>query len=236
MKFHGELEELKACVEFSGRKGDWEDDGKGCHRFRSKAGEILNWWPKTGTISCQGKGGEKLAVDLARVMGEKQNFEAKAATNVRRIFIVHGSDHEALEQLELVLFRLGIEPLVQKNVDGKGLPLFQALMENIGNDTDFVFVLMTPDDYGYRKEESDTDRKPRARQNVILEAGMALSKLGSDRVALIKRGALELPSDLDGIIRIEYNSHVKEVAAKIAQRLTGAGIPIAETRVISASQ
>ncbi|MEF3366159.1 nucleotide-binding protein [Methylocystis sp. 9N] len=236
MKFHGELDELQQYVKFAGREGDWSDDGKGCHRFRSRSGDILNWWPKTGTVSCQGKRADALAADLTRIIGEKANFEAKASSNVRRIFIVHGSDHEALEQLELVLFRLGIEPLIQKNVDGKGLPLFHALMENIGNESDFVFVLMTPDDYGYRKDQNDTERQPRARQNVILEAGMALSKLGSDRVALIKKGTLELPSDLEGIIRVEYNTHVKEVAAKIAQRLTGAGIPIAESRVISASQ
>ena len=65
---------------------------------------------------------------------------------------------------------------------------------------------------------------------------MALARLGSDRVAIIKKGSLEIPSDLEGIIRIEYNAHVKEVAAKIAQRLTGAGVPVDESAVISASQ
>ncbi len=31
---------------------------------------------------------------------------------------------------------------------------------------------------------------------------MALARLGSDRVAIIKKGSLEIPSDLEGIIRL----------------------------------
>jgi predicted nucleotide-binding protein len=65
---------------------------------------------------------------------------------------------------------------------------------------------------------------------------MALAKLGSERVALIKKGNLELPSDLEGIIRLEFNTNVKEIATKIAQRIAGAGIPVDQRKVIEASQ
>ena len=81
-----------------------------------------------------------------------------------------------------------------------------------------------------------TSRKPRARQNVVLEVGMALARLGSERVLLIKKGTFELPSDLEGIIRLEFNTNVKEIAAKIGQRLTGAGIAIDQRKIIEASQ
>ena len=234
MKFNGSIDELKKHVDYISRQGDWSgDDTKWC--FRSKIGELINWWPKTGTLQLQGQGQDKLQTDLARSFGSSEAFQ-RSTKGQRRIFIVHGSDTEALDQLQLVLYKLNLQPLVQKDVDGKGSSLFQALMNNISSESDFAIVLMTPDDYGYRKEQTDTDRQPRARQNVVLEAGMALARLGSDRVAIIKKGSLEIPSDLEGIIRIEYNFHVKEVAAKIAQRLTGAGVPVDESAVISASQ
>lgn len=71
--------------------------------------------------------------------------------------------------------------------------LFQALMTNISSESDFAIVLMTPDDYGYRRDQTETDRQPRARQNVVLEAGMALSRLGSERVLLIKKEHSNFP-------------------------------------------
>ncbi|NOD98731.1 hypothetical protein GS610_16100 [Ruegeria sp. HKCCD6228] len=235
-KFHGTIEELKGHVSYVGRDGDWSgDEAKYVFKGKSPNKEILNWWPKTGTLQFQGGNPDGFRSDLAQAMGSAATFKA-TAKGQRRIFVVHGSDNDALDQLQLVLYKLGVEPLVQKDVDGKGQSLFSALMENITNESDFAIVLMTPDDWGYRNSETETEKQPRARQNVILEAGMALSKLGSDRVAIIKKGALEIPSDLEGLIRIEYNSNVKEVASKIAQRLNGAGIPIDQTKVIAASQ
>lgn len=234
MKFHGEIDELKAHVEQAGRTGEWSGDASKWV-FRSKSGEIINWWPKTGTLQCQGQRHDQLETDLATTIGSKLTFQ-KAALGQTRIFIVHGADTDALDQLRLVLYVLGLEPLVQKNIDGKGMNLFQALMSNISSESDFAIVLLTPDDYGYRKDQTETDRQPRARQNVILEAGMALARLGTERVALIKKGNLELPSDLEGIIRLEFNTNVKEIAAKIAQRIAGAGVPIDQRKVIEASQ
>jgi len=234
LKYHGEIDELKAHVEHTGRTGAWSGDASKW-TFRSKTGEVINWWPKTGTLQCQGHRHEQLETDLANTIGSKISFQ-KAAIGQTRIFIVHGADPDALDQLRLVLYTLGLEPLVQKNVDGRGMNLFQALMSNISSESDFAIVLLTPDDYGYRREQTETDRQPRARQNVILEAGMALARLGPERVAIIKKGTLELPSDLEGIIRLEFNTNVKEIAAKIAQRIAGAGVPIDQRKVVEASQ
>ena len=233
MKYEGEIEALKLLVQQAGRIGEWSGDANKW-TFRGK-NEILNWWPKTGTINCQGKDGDRFQSDLAGLIGGTQGMQ-KDAIGQPRIFVVHGADSDALDQLRLVLFSLGLEPLVQKNVDGKGMHLFQALMENISRESDCAIVLLTPDDYGYRNTESETDRQPRARQNAILEAGMAFARLGPDKTILLKKGALELPSDLDGIIRLEYNKNVKEIAQKIAQRLLGAGIPIDQRKIIEASQ
>lgn len=233
-KFSGTIEELKKAVEHCGRSGDWSGH-EGKYSFKSSKGEILNWWPKTETLQIQGKQPDKFKADLAQAIGSAASFK-QSSSGQSRIFVVHGADTDALAQLELVLYKLDVQPLVQKDVDGKGKSLFTALMDNIATESDFAIVLLTPDDYGYRNSEAETEKQPRARQNVILEAGMALAKLGQDRVAIIKKGALEIPSDLEGLIRIEYNNQVKEIASKIAQRLNGAGVPIDQAKVIIASQ
>jgi len=59
-------------------------------------------------------------------------------------------------------------------------------------------VLLTADDLG-RAGAADKDQ-PRARQNVIFEAGYFVAKLGRDRVVLLHEAGVELPSDLSGVV------------------------------------
>jgi predicted nucleotide-binding protein len=58
-------------------------------------------------------------------------------------------------------------------------------------------VLLTPDDVGSVK---DGTPEPRARQNVLLELGYFIGRLGRDRVCALKRGQLEIPSDFAGVV------------------------------------
>ncbi|WP_084446694.1 TIR domain-containing protein [Hymenobacter roseosalivarius] len=52
----------------------------------------------------------------------------------------------------------------------------------------------------------------RARQNVILEIGYFLGRLGSERMRLITKENVEIPSDLSGIL---YQKHDSAGAWKI---------------------
>lgn len=132
--------------------------------------------------------------------------------------------------------RLKLEPYILQNNDGGSLTLVEALEQNIYHDAAFGIILMTPDDYGYPKAANDADRKPRPRQNVILEMGMVMAALGRERMAILKKGALEMPSDSDGIIRLEFNERVQEVVPKLVQRLQAAGINVDPTKIAAASQ
>ena len=70
---------------------------------------------------------------------------------------------------------------------------------------------------------------------MILELGMVLASLGRDRIVLLKKGALEMPTDVTGIIYLEFNEHVKEVAVKLATRMKVAGIEIDDALIHSAA-
>ena len=60
----------------------------------------------------------------------------------------------------------------------------------------FAIVLLTPDDEGGRQGER---QQPRARQNVILELGYFIGRLGRGQVCALKLGDIELPSDILGV-------------------------------------
>ena len=233
--FHDGIDALKARVEASGIAGSWADEAAGKHVFRSRDKGILNYWPANGTIQYQGNvsaqeplkaiftdGAPSTPVSAPRIAGVKT-----------KIFVVHGHDTQALEQLELILRRLGLDPYILQNNDGGSNTIIEALEQQIYEEAAFGIVLMTPDDFGYPKAKGDDANQPRARQNVILELGMVLASLGRDRMVILKKGALETPSDVDGVLRLEFNDHVKEVAVKLARRMKTAGIAIDDALMAS---
>jgi len=242
-KFHGSIEELQAAVEATSIRGEWKTEGPGKHIFRSVTGAILNWWPSKGTLAFQGNTDEKTALEqsVEAVLGggvipaPVTPGGQKAVKN--QIFIVHGHDVDARDQSELVLRRLGLEPFILMNSTGGGKTIIEALEGHIGRDfsSDFGIVLMTPDDVGYTKKDGPDKAEPRARQNVILETGMLLSSLTRGRMALIVKGHLEIPSDLQGIIRLGYNDHIREIVPKLCQRLREVGFDIDASLISAAS-
>jgi predicted nucleotide-binding protein len=235
-QFHGSFEELRTLVEACGLTGEWsEKPENGLHCYRAKTGEILNWWPSKGTVQLQGKDPDGFRDKLASASGSPIAPKPVAISTAAKIFLVHGHDREARDQLELVLMRLGLQPFILQNADGGSKTIIEALEQHIYEEAAFGIVLLTPDDFGYPKTKGEADRQPRARQNVILEMGMIMAALGRERMVILKKGALELPSDANGILYIEFNDHVREIVPKLAQRLQGAGFEIDPAKIAAAS-
>jgi predicted nucleotide-binding protein len=235
-QFHGSLDALRAAVAGCNFVGEWsETPQNGLHSFRAKTGEVLNWWPRKGTVQFQGKNQEEFKGLLATALGTPRASVPTKTPTAAKIFVVHGHDREARDQLELVLMRLGLQPFILQNADGGSKTIIEALEQHIYEEAAFGIVLLTPDDYGYPKSKGEADRQPRARQNVILEMGMVMAALGRSRMVILKKGALELPSDAGGILYIEFNDHVREITPKLAQRLQSAGFNIDPNKIAAAS-
>lgn len=233
--YTGTIEELKNRVEALELSGDW-DDSNGKYCFRAKTGEILNWWPSKGTIQFQGKNLTKFQKDFEENLnGKSPAPKPTQIVDEKKIFIVHGHDREAREQLELILMKLGLNPFILQNNDSGSKTIVEALEHNIYRETSLGIVLLTPDDFGYSKQQSEADRQPRARQNVILEMGMVMASIGRDRMIILKKGALEVPSDANGILYHEFNDHVREVVPKLVQRLQSLGFEIDPDKMAKAS-
>jgi len=235
-KFHGTFEEIERVVRDCGIAGDWAMDADANrYSFRSKTGEVLNWWPSKGTVQFQGKKPDAFRIAFEGAASGSNPKSAVETASEAKIFVVHGHDRDARDQLELVLMRLGLSPYILQNQDGGSQTIIEALEQNIYREAAFGIVLLTPDDFGYSKVAGETEKQPRARQNVILEMGMVMAALGRPKIAILQKGALERPSDTDGILRIEFNDHVREIVPKLAQRLQAAGFKIDPRRIADAS-
>ena len=53
-------------------------------------------------------------------------------TASKKVFVVHGHDSIAREQLELIIHKLGLNPFVLANTSGSGLTIIEALEAEIG--------------------------------------------------------------------------------------------------------
>jgi len=146
-----------------------------------------------------------------------------ASAYSNKVFIVYGHDTEAREQLELLLRRMKLEPVVIQNLPASGQTIIEKLESN--SDVTFACVLLTPDDQGHAMGKA-AEIRPRARQNVVLELGMFLAKLGRKRVAILHKGDVELPSDINGLLYIPFKDRVDEVKERVAADLQEAGFTI----------
>ena len=241
LKFRGTYQDLQDKVLQTGFCGEWKDSAN-LRQFKADNGATLNWWESNKTIQFQGS--KENAVQFELAFSNLQTTETNPTVDCisvvtvnekTKIFVVHGHDDIALEQLELILRRLNLAPFILQNNDGHSKTLIEALETRIYEEAAFGIVLMTPDDYGYKKTEDNEQRQPRVRQNVILEMGMVMASLGRDKMVILKKGNLELPSDVSGVIYLEFNDHVKEVAVKLANRIKSSGIEIADSLITQVS-
>lgn len=250
MKHKGTFEDLKTMVIGVGRQIiDTKTSGT-AQQIKTSDGAVINWYETTGTVQFQGEKSakQKLEKDLCEYTGVTPVSPVKRgspsigipaeAPSSSKVFIVHGHDTVAREQLELVIHKLGLDPYVLQSNGGSGLTIIEALESEIGTRpgaAKFGIVLLTPDDIGYAKSAGDKEAQPRARQNVVLEMGMLISALKRPNVAILKKQHLELPSDARGILYIPFNDHVKEAVPKLVDRLREAGFILSPEAITRAS-
>jgi predicted nucleotide-binding protein len=113
----------------------------------------------------------------------------------RKVFIVHGHDEGARELVARFLEQLKFAPIILHEQANQGRTIIEKIEAH--GDVGFAVILLTPDDVGSVK---DGALQPRARQNVLLELGYFVGRLGRARVCALKRGDLEVPSDFGGVV------------------------------------
>jgi hypothetical protein len=113
-----------------------------------------------------------------------------------KVFIVHGHDEAVLYKVARVIEQLSLDPIILHEQADRGRTIIEKF--EVNSEVGFAIVLLTPDDSGKAKNEDEYSL--RARQNVILELGYFMGKIGRDRVCALKLDNVEIPSDIFGVI------------------------------------
>jgi predicted nucleotide-binding protein len=204
-------------------------------RFEFECGAILNAY-NSGKYSWQGKDTsirkyvDSLLCTKNPAPTVPNSLATKSKISSNKVFVVYGHDIDAREQLELILRRFSLEPIILQNIPSQGATIIEKLEQNI--DVKYACVLLTPDDVGHKKD-CPTEIRDRARQNVVLELGIFLAKLGREKVAILHKGDIELPSDISGLLYIPFRERVEEQKTMIAAELQRSGFEISIENLLS---
>lgn len=139
-----------------------------------------------------------------------------------RVFVVHGHD-DLKHVVARFIEKLGLEAVILAERASGGAGILEKI-ERYG-DVAFAVVLLTPDDVGGPAEGAQHLR-PRARQNVILELGYFIGRLGRARVHCLYKGDIELPSDYHGIVYSRTDAAGVDWRVELARELEHAGVVI----------
>lgn len=216
MSFKMSLDQVKLTLKTNNYTVEKEvKNGNGLATVLTLAnGCIINCWNK-GTVNLQGKN----TTEIEKVLSNPVSAEA---TN-KKVFVVYGHDTNVRTQLEAMLRRWDLEPLILDQLLSSGQTIIEKL-EEYTSQVNFGIVLATPDDIGYPKNDENKKRY-RVRQNVVLELGMLLSRIGREKVAILLSQAeeMEKPSDIDGLIYIPFKENVEEAKLSLAKEMQNHG-------------
>ena len=197
---------------------DWRGNCCHIHSFGSEGTVVY----EEGQITCKVHLRWWMLALRRKVLSDVENITLNVsgcpAPACKDVFIAHGHNDAIKLELKAHLEALGLNPIILNEQNDLGFTIVEKF-EYYANACSFAFILMTPDDRAATK--SDTDSRWRARQNVIRELGWFMARLGRDRVVILYSGELELPSDILGVVFLEFKEKIGEVASKIYQRLKG---------------
>src|SRR5262245_1287010 len=124
--------------------------------------------------------------------------------SANRVFIVHGRSEGPREAVARFVMKLGFEPIILQEQASEGRTIIEKFEHHSG--VGFAVVLLTGDDRGGPADADPDSYEPRARQNVILELGYFVGKLGRRRVAVLYEAGVEIPSDFHGVVYIPLDA------------------------------
>jgi len=158
-----------------------------------------------------------LEVDSIMATNNKKNITGN------KVFIIHGHDNALKREVQLLLARADLDDVVLHEKPDKNRSIIDKLIEE-GAPAAYVIALLSPDDL-------QADGKYRARQNVILEIGYFLGKLGKERVRMLVKKGIEIPSDLRGILYEPYDD-AGNWRMKLLKEIEAVGIEVNIKKVL----
>lgn len=188
-------------------------------RSKPSEGELKDAWQSgkgdfVGVLKSIKSEVELYSNDSVSSSSDRENPKSK------KVFIVHGKNDvmklsvaRFLEQLDLIPIILHEQPNIGRTIIEK--------FERLSSDISFAIVLLSADDKMKNGEY-------RARQNVILELGYFLARLGRENVVVLYDDSIqiELPSDVSGILYEAYDKPDGAWRVEVIKELKEAGFDV----------
>lgn len=147
--------------------------------------------------------------------------------NSNHVFVVHGHNSGIKESVARFLEKLDLEPIILHEKPNAGRTIIEKFSDY--SNVHFAVVLLTGDDEGKSKGTDDPLQR-RARQNVVLELGYFLGKLGRSRVCALYENGVDIPSDYQGVLFVLLDPHEKW-RFDLVRELKAAGFPVDANKI-----
>jgi len=166
----------------------------------------------------------KRVADMCKEKAQEIETDNAQTTYIKpksnKVFIVHGLNRAILLELKEILEKsYGIKPVVLNRVPDRGRTVIEKF-EDDAISSGFAFVIMTKDDLVKKERKSYYQGRP----NVFFELGWFCGRYGRDRVRILKEEGAEIPSDLKGILTLNFREKLEEVFRGIGEDLKHSGI------------
>jgi len=166
-----------------------------------------NTYSSLGTLVNAAATAKELVAYLDSVLGlylaPKARELAESGVARAKVFIGHGRNEVVRQRLKnFIGDRCGLEPIVLQDLPSSGLTVIEKL-EKYGRVADFAVLILTGDDL---QEHGEV----RARQNVIQELGWFQGVLGRQRTAVLLQSGVAVPSNIGGVVYIEFQAETVE--------------------------
>jgi predicted nucleotide-binding protein len=201
-------------------------EGANAYTLMSEGDDVTNEWI-TGPAGSAN-------TDASAVGGTTTQRESPLRDH-RRVMVVHGRNARARDAMFMFLRALGLEPLEWDRAvaeTGTGSPHNLDAVRAAMEIAQAVVVLLTPEDQAgllpafADERDDDVLLRGQPRQNVILEAGLAMGIDGS-RVILVELGRIRRPSDFDGLNAVRLTNAAAS-RLSLRTRLQTAGCAVSE--------
>lgn len=148
---------------------------------------------------------QQVPPQVVNISSVSSSFQVKPKKK-NKVFIVHGRDNEAKQEIARHIESLGLEAIILHEQASSGMTIIEKI-EHYSGEADFALVLYTACDKGRGVHENNVPPKLRARQNVVFEHGYLMAKLGRRNVTALVKGDIETPNDISGVVYVSMDGY-----------------------------
>lgn len=158
--------------------------------------------------------------DKAERVQKSAGFLKHLPVKSKKVFLIHGHGEALLLELrELLEKRFKLECIILKAEGNMGDSVIEKF-ERFAGECGYAVAILSPDDL----IEKEGKQYFQARPNVLFEMGWFYGRYGRKNLCILKQEGTALPSDLGGIICLEFEKKVAEVFLDLETELKLVGI------------